>query len=206
MRSLEKCCTPYPTEGNRSLLGLQKHSPSHFYVCLYMWHPRCWCHGNRVFDGELTTRATGLQVSDAQALMQALGAHAASEVLGLEGRPAGAQRSRAEGAGFGPAHTFLPPARLGTHICPPAVARTRCTLCLLRPQLQALSAKLHVSWLLATCHSHPKHTSRAFTSSIVSNFWICSNSVRSWSCNDMLLMDLQVSLPTTDSCDSRRRL
>ena len=59
--------------------------------------------------------ASLLQVSDAQALMQALGARAASEVLGMDGLPAGAQdRPQANRSGFGPAHSLLPAPRLGT--------------------------------------------------------------------------------------------
>ena len=108
------------------------------------------------------SRLGHLQVSDAQALMQALGAHAASEVLGMEGRPVGAQRSHADGIGFGPAHAFLPPASLGAPLSPPAVARRRCTLCLCahsyRPIQQTLA---HLgSW--QPVH-HNQHTSSAFT-------------------------------------------
>ncbi|KAK9819027.1 hypothetical protein WJX74_007162 [Apatococcus lobatus] len=54
------------------------------------------------------------QVSDAQALMQALGARAASEVLGMEGLPAGSQEGApTNGNVFAPAHALLPPPRLG---------------------------------------------------------------------------------------------
>lgn len=56
-----------------------------------------------------------LQVSDAQALIHALGARAASEVLGVDGLPAGPQdRPQTNRPGFGPAHALLPPPRLGT--------------------------------------------------------------------------------------------